>query len=323
MTRINYQQDDATIYRKARSHVWSRLIFTYILLTGYFIAVYFLLHRDFFAIDQTQISSFFLLILSAGQLLLYLILFLMLAGGSKIFRVFYWICFVFELALIILPGYYLINDMSHFFAYAALIGCMLVKLIILYALGNSLSSNSWCRVYFDHVLEIDEDYKEDEDEIFQPIQKPSSDSRPVKAKPEEPEYEDEPYTFPQVSVRLGICIYGSLMLFPIAVQIFSSFFVSNDLQTVFATKDIFILSIVSAVIWTVPVFFLYYDHPYSKRIVLGCILAEAIALCAYLPTFIGYVTSGDYPIRVYILFVLVDLIRYFGIWFSLKPLIKA
>ncbi len=323
MARINYQQDDATIYRKARARVWSRLIFTYIVLIGYFIAVYFLLHRDFFAIDQTRISSFFLLILSAGQLVLYLILFLMLAGGSKIFRVFYWICFAFEMALIILPGYYLINDMSHFFTYAAMIGCMLVKVILLYALGRSLSANSWCRVYFDHVLEVDEDQEESEEEIFQPIQKPSSKPRPVKPQPKEAEYEEEPYTFPQVSVRLGICIYGSLMLFPIVVQIFSGFFVSNDLQTVFATKDIFILSIASAVIWTIPVFFLYYDHPYSKRIILGCVLAEAIALCAYLPTFIGYITSGDYPIRVYILFVLVDLIRYFGIWFSLKPLIKA
>ena len=53
-------------------------------------------------------------------------------------------------------------------------------------------------------------------------------------------------TLPQLSVRLGIIIYGELILFPILIQIFSNLFASLDMQKVFATKDMFMLCIFTA-----------------------------------------------------------------------------
>lgn len=321
MEKFNYQQEDALIYQKAKNRVRLRLWFSYAFMIAYFIGVWFLLHLDFFNIQESQVSNTLLLVLGGCQLLLYLILFLMLSGGSKIFRIFYWICYGFELALLLVPGYYLLQDFSHFLIYGALAGCMLIKLVVLSALGNALKHNRWSRIFFDYVIEIEEDdYTARDDEIFAPIRQTVSKPEPETYEEEEDLPQAEPYTLPQISVRLGICVYASLMVFPILVQIFSSFLLSNDLQTVFATKDIFILCIVSAVIWTVPVFFMYYNHPYSKRIVLGCIIAEVIALAAFMPRFIGYITSGDYPIRVFILFSIIDALRYVCLVIALRPL---
>lgn len=320
MEKINYQQDDATIYKKAKTRVLIHLWLSYLLMVLYFTGVWFLLHLDFFSIQESQLSNTLLIVLAAGQLILYLILFLMLSGGYKVFRIFYWICYVFEIGLLAIPGYYLFEDLSKFLVYGTLIGCMLIKLIFLSTLGSYLKQNRWAKVFFDYVIEIEEDeYDPQEEELFEPI-------RSTYQEPEteiEEEYEEkEPYTLPQISIRLGIAVYASLMIFPIVVQIFSSFFVSNDLKTVFATKDIFMLCIISAVIWTIPVFFMYYNHPASKKILLGCTLAEGISIVAFLPRFIGYITSNDYPIRVFILFILVDILRYIILYIALRPISK-
>ena len=157
MEKINYQQDDATIYKKAKTRVLIRLWISYLLLLLYFIGVWALLHMDFFAIQESQLSNTLLIVLAAGQLILYFILFLMLSGGYKVFRIFYWICYVFEIALLMVPGYYLINDLSSILVYGALIGCMLVKLIFLSALGSYLKQNRWAKVFFDYVIEIEDD----------------------------------------------------------------------------------------------------------------------------------------------------------------------
>ena len=157
MEKINYQQDDATIYKKAKTRVLIRLWVSYLLLLLYFIGVWALLHMDLFAIQESQLSNTLLIVLAAGQLILYFILFLMLSGGYKVFRIFYWICYVFEIALLMVPGYYLINDLSSILVYGALIGCMLVKLIFLSALGSYLKQNRWAKVFFDYVIEIEDD----------------------------------------------------------------------------------------------------------------------------------------------------------------------
>ena len=320
---MNYQQKDAILYQKAKTRTSIRLFFSYIFLVLYFVGSFFLLNLDFL---DNPLPPLFLIILAGGQLVLYLILFLMLVSGAKVFRIFYWICFFFEFLLVALPVYYLIQDIPSFMFYAAWIGCMLIKLIFLYAVGHSLGHNRWSKILYDHVVEIDEESEEEEygeydqeEELYEPIKKPVY----PKYEYEEKDYEAEPYTLPQVSVRLGICIYASLMVFPIVVQIFSNFFVSNDLQTVFATKDIFILSIITAVIWTIPIFFMYYNHPYSKRILIGCAIGEIISLAAYMPKFIGYITSGAYPIRVFILFAIVELVRYAILLWALRPLTKT
>ena len=116
-------------------------------------------------------------------------------------------------------------------------------------------------------------------------------------------------TLPQLSIRLGIIIYGELIVFPILVQIFSNLFESLDMQQVFATKDIFILCIFTAFIWTIPLFYMYYNQRATKKIITGCMLGELIRILIYLPTFMGYYNSKDYAMRVFIFFAILDIIR--------------
>ena len=128
---------------------------------------------------------------------------------------------------------------------------------------------------------------------------------------EEDEYvvEKAPMTLPQLSVRLGIIIYGELILFPILIQIFSNLFASLDMQKVFATKDIFMLCIFTAYIWTIPLFYMYYNQKATKKIIACCMIGEFIRILVYLPTFMNYYKSQEYPLRVFIFFVILDLIR--------------
>ena len=116
-------------------------------------------------------------------------------------------------------------------------------------------------------------------------------------------------TLPQLSVRLGIIIYGELILFPILIQIFSNLFASLDMQKVFATKDIFMLCIFTAFIWTIPLFYMYYNQKATKKIIACCMIGEFIRILVYLPTFMNYYKSQEYSLRVFIFFVILDLIR--------------
>jgi hypothetical protein len=86
----------------------------------------------------------------------------------------------------------------------------------------------------------------------------------------------------------------------------------------------FIACMVSALVWTLAVFFLYYNNPKSKMVVYGCIASEVIRIALYLPVFIGYIRSDNisYPLRAYIFFIILDLLRYFLIYFNIKPIFQ-
>lgn len=323
---------DQKIYKKAKSRVIFHLVFSMILMILYFIGVYFVLNIDFLKVTNTNINSV-VITLGASQICLFLLIFLLLSFGKKIFRIFYWLAFILTLALYYIPVRYALNDMAHILTYATMLGFMFIKTLFLIQLGSYLKNNKWARVYYDWVIDVYE-----EEYIEPPTRK--IDPRPTKKQEvyyetppqqyqtyeqEEEDYEDyeeEPYTQPQVSIRLGICVYASLMIFPIFIQIFSNYFSSYDLQTVFATKDMFMLCIFSALVWTVPIFYLYYDHPYSKRIVLVCAILEILCILFYAPKFIGYYIDQDpkYPLRVFILFAIIDCVRYAALVFALKPL---
>lgn len=326
---------DQMIYQKAQRRVIFHLVFSLFLLILYFIGVYFVLNIDFLKISGSSLNNV-IIALGAAQICLFGLLFLLLSFGKKIFRIFYWFGFLLTLGLFYVPIKYALDDMANILTYATLAGFMFIKTMFLIQLGSYLKRNKWARIFFDWTIDV---YEEEEETYVPPVQtKKRPISQPKQKRPQyvqestyiEEEYEEEsqekePYTQPQISIRLGICVYASLMIFPIIVQIFSNFFSSYDLQSVFATKDMFMLCIFSALVWTIPVFYLYYDHPYAKRIVLICILLEALCILFYLPKFIGYYTAEDpkYPLRVFILFVIVDAIRYGVLLFSLKPLTQV
>ncbi|WP_181990229.1 MULTISPECIES: hypothetical protein [Holdemanella] len=193
---------------------------------------------------------------------------------------------------------------------------MLVKTMALSQIGGYLKNNRWCKIYYDHTIELD-----DEDDDWVEKQTKNVDYNKIKEKyakemeqdeqDDEDEYETEkaPMTLPQLSIRLGIIIYGELILFPILIQIFSNLFESMDMQKVFATKDIFVLCIFTAFIWTIPLFYMYYNQKATKKIIACCMIGELIRILVYLPSLMKYYNSHEYSIRVFIFFILIDIIR--------------
>ncbi len=308
------QEENLILYQKAKHKITIHLILYFILLCIYFLAMSYLFSSmEFLKVDNSAFKSM-LIKLGTGQILLYGITFLLLSTGKKWFKILYWIDVVISLLLIYFPIKMLMTNLSMLLPFFVLIACMLIKTIVLCQIGGYLKHNRWCKIYYDHTIELD-----DEDDDWVEKQTKNVDYEKIKDKYEkefeESDQEDEyvtekaPMTLPQLSIRLGIIIYGELMLFPILIQIFSNLFESLDMQKVFATKDIFMLCIFTAFIWTIPLFYMYYNQKSTKKIIACCMLGEIIRILLYLPKFMGYYKSNEYSIRVFIFFVIVDIIR--------------
>ena len=308
------QEENLILYQKAKHKITIHLILYFILLCIYFLAMSYLFSSmEFLKVDNSAFKSM-LIKLGTGQILLYGITFILLSTGKKWFKILYWIDVVISLLLIYFPVKMLMTNLSMLLPFFVLIACMLIKTIVLCQIGGYLKHNRWCKIYYDHTIELD-----DEDDDWVEKQTKNVDYEKIKDKYEkefeESDQEDEyvtekaPMTLPQLSIRLGIIIYGELMLFPILIQIFSNLFESLDMQKVFATKDIFMLCIFTAFIWTIPLFYMYYNQKSTKKIIACCMLGEIIRILLYLPKFMGFYKSNEYSIRVFIFFVIVDIIR--------------
>lgn len=308
------QEENLILYQKAKHKITIHLILYFILLCIYFLAMSYLFSSmEFLKVDNSAFKSM-LIKLGTGQILLYGITFILLSTGKKWFKILYWIDVVISLLLIYFPIKMLMTNLSMLLPFFVLIACMLIKTIVLCQIGGYLKQNRWCKIYYDHTIELD-----DEDDDWVEKQTKNVDYEKIKDKYEkefeESDQEDEyvtekaPMTLPQLSIRLGIIIYGELMLFPILIQIFSNLFESLDMQKVFATKDIFMLCIFTAFIWTIPLFYMYYNQKATKKIIACCMLGEIIRIMLYLPKFMGYYQSNEYSIRVFIFFVIIDIIR--------------
>lgn len=314
--------NDIKMIKRAKFSVRAHLFLAFLFLCGYFLTCKYVFEHPFF---QTGDSRFIrlLYLMGFGQLALYGIIFFLLSFQKKIFRWLYWLFFLWTAMLLALPVYLFLEDMPHMFTYIALGCAMFVKVLFLLNVGLYLHRNSKCQIFFgsekinEYIQQI---------QPIHPIQRVQPDQYTNSYEEYEEQEEDtiEEFTYPQLSIRLAICVYASLMGFPILVQIFSGFFQSLDMQSVFATKDMFIACIITAMVWTIPIFYLYFDHPYSKRIILVCIAIEFIRVLAYIPKFIDYYNSTTtiYPLRAFILFGLVDLVRYIILFYTLSPIFK-
>ncbi len=54
---------------------------------------------------------------------------------------------------------------------------------------------------------------------------------------------------------------------------------------------------------------MYYNQKATKKIIACCMIGEFIRILVYLPTFMNYYKSQEYSLRVFIFFVILDLIR--------------
>ncbi|MDD7281875.1 hypothetical protein [Floccifex sp.] len=296
---------DQIIYEKAKKIVNRNHWTVFFIVLIYFITFYLIFQLKFmeqvqFAIHSVLIASFL------SELCLYGLLFTLLSTGKKFARWLYSLGNLYSFALLFIPAYYLINDYFHIIPYIIWIVALFIKNIGLLKYGGYLRNNRWAKVYYDHEIEIEDD--EDIENYYLKSKNKTKD--------------EEPFTLPQLCLRLGICVYGSLLVFPIFMQIFASLFESNDLQSVFAIKDMFLFCIYSAVIWTIPIFLFYYSHPFSKKSVGLCFILECVRILFYAKTLFQYFTQNLYPVRVYIFFIIVDIIRYILILISIYPIFK-
>ena len=310
------QEQNLILYQKAKQKITIHLILYFAILCIYFFLMAYLFSNiEFLKVNDPSFHSM-LLKLTAGQIILYGITFVLLSLGNKWFRILYWIDLVITLLLIYFPIHLLLSNLKNILPFFILVACMLVKTIVLCQIGGYLRNNRWCKIYYDHTIELD-----DEDDDWVEKQTKNVDYNKIKEKyakemeqdeqDDEDEYETEkaPMTLPQLSIRLGIIIYGELILFPILIQIFSNLFESMDMQKVFATKDIFVLCIFTAFIWTIPLFYMYYNQKATKKIITCCMIGELIRILVYLPSLMKDYNSHEYSIRVFIFFILIDIIR--------------
>lgn len=310
------QEENLILCQKAKHKITMRFIIYFTILCIYFLSMAYLFsNMDFLKVNDSTFQSM-LVKLSTGQIFLYGITFILLSTGKKWFRILYWIDILISFLLIYFPIHLLLSNLNSILPFFILVAFMLLKAVALCQVGGYLKNNRWCKIYFDHTIELD-----DEDDDWVEKQTKNVNYEKIKSKFEK-EFEDNdqeedeeyvtekaPMTLPQLSVRLGIIVYGELILFPILIQIFSNLFESMDMQKVFATKDIFVLCIFTAFIWTIPLFYMYYNHKYTKKIIACCMLGEIIRILVYLPTFMKYYNSHEYSIRVFVFFILIDFIR--------------
>ncbi len=316
MNTENLSQDEKIIL-KAEKRVKLKISFIFILLILFHCLLISGFYLGYLETDVGNIYSI-LLLMASSEICLFGFNGILLGFGKKIFRFLYGIVPLFSLVMIGIPALYAFNDLANIVTYVLWILLLLIKTFLLISFGKSLKTNKWCKILFDWVLELEEGQEEEDIEHIY-----LSDEKPKRIEMEDyEEEEEEPYTLPNLSLRLGICIYVSLVLFPIFTQFFQNFFASSDLQSVFATKDQFILCIFTAMIWTIPLFFYYYNHPKSKLVTFLCIVLELIRLISYGARFMGYIQSNMYPFRVYLAFIFINLLRYAWLIISIKPIFK-
>lgn len=362
----NSAMDDLKIYKKAQKHVKASLILFFIMLLAMIVGTWFLLHISLFQVSSSSFNTK-LLLTSLCQVLVFGSLYYLLFKGIKSARIFYWVAVLGNICLLYFPIVSYFENPSGIYTWLAWVACLIIEDVLLYNTGMYFYQNHSCKIYYDHVIEIDEDdahwYEETmEVPVVENKVKPERESGYAKMSSQEsyisenktqPEqksessYDSYAYQTPPIpstpsantapkkkmslrtklqrlSVKLGICVYGEMILFPIIVSLFSDYFASTDMKSVFATRDIFILCILSSFIWTIAIFFLYYASSQSRKIILLCWAGEIAVNVWYLPKLYNYFISSTpaYPTQVFLFFIILDVIRYILIILVLSPVFQ-
>ncbi len=325
---IIYTMNDILIYKKSKNRVIAHEICYFIFICAWNMLTYYVLSLDFFS---NSVFAYTYVGIGLAQTLIFGVAFGLLLTGKKWSRIIYWVAFAGNLALFYIPIKALLNNLAQFMTYGACLGLMFIEMLILFKVGLYFYQNPYCRIFYDHIVseELEEKFAAQARERKLTLQETAVTNmagRQLQETVEEQEIveeqeQPEPLTYPQLALRLGICVYGELVVFPILCAVFSNYFASYNLQEVFALKDMFMLCIFSAFIWTIPVFYLYYDQPRSKMIAWICIAIEILIMIWTGFRLYGYFDSGTYPLRAILLFAAFDLVRYIVLFVFVKPVL--
>jgi hypothetical protein len=319
--------NDLKLYRRARRHVFFRLILYFLFLCLYAAGEDYVLNLNFFQMESAGIHNLFMALM-LGEIFAYLLIFLVLSSGIKWTRWLYWPVYLGSMAVFLIPLQRLMDNAGYVPLYLAWLFFLFIKSFILLQMGLYFFRNEYCRIFYEHVVpasyEEDEEEEEEEEEAEPYIQSEESSSVPSLSL-KDLEAEDVPsgvLTRPQMAWRLGLVVYGELIVFPILVQVFASHFASMNMQNVFATRLIFIECIFTAFVWTIPVFFLYFNQRQADKTVWACLAAEILFDIWVVLQLKAYWATGDYSSKVFIFFGIVNVIRYIillaGAWPAFK-----
>lgn len=143
----------------------------------------------------------------------------------------------------------------------------------------------------------------------------------MKAEKEQEEKRRISATYPRMAIRLAVVVYGELVIFPLVVHLFSDFFVSMDNTSTFAQSLMFTVCILTAVVWTIPIFFLYLKQPGVKKALQAGLVLQICVILFEAYSLWNYSQNPDiqYATKVFIYFGVLELVRYLLLFFGARP----
>lgn len=313
MDMNNVNSENKQYLERAKAYNRRQMIFTYGVIIVSFILSQVVIRLPFFAVENKTFLNIFLM-MSVMEVIIYAAVFYLLNTGAAVYRYIYWIALFISFSMILYPLSNAFSDLMKGIPYLLVVMIMLGKCYALYKEAIYLMQNPNAQYIYDRVLFVDEIENEKpvttkpktSSHKAMPTIRKGTDGIPVY-------YEDASYT--KLSTRIAMIVYGSLMLFPVIIQIFHNLFVSFDFQSNFALRGMFGACVVSALSWTIAIFYMYYNQPQSKMIVRICWVIEVIRVIYYSTVLYGYLQSDNYPLRAFILFILLDALRYAGLYY--------
>lgn len=334
-------------YQKAQSKVILRLVIFFLFLSVYFVGMIWFFDQPFF-LKSNQLEFVYLMEIMIEAVVV-LLDFFVVAAGRSYSRGFLWILVVGECLLPLIPMYLFFYERSYLLLEFAWFLLLSLKAYCFYLLANWMNNNEWADFYFINgktrkkrpSSSLEQSLYE-ESLSYQQAQAESMYQEPVyEPEPEEIPVQNEPPVVPetiveqtivhevkvkkvpnysQLAIRLGIMIYGQLVVFPMIIQVFQDFFVSVDNRYVFGMRWMFNDCLTSALLWTWSLFFLFLNMKSSKKVVTLTFVLQAIATLFFMYDLYTIFTGAtEYPLTVYIYLIILDVIRLTLITWAIAP----
>ena len=209
---IIYCMNDILIYKKSKNRVIAHEIFYFIFICAWNMLTYYVLSLDFFS---NSVFAYTYVGIGLAQTLIFGVAFGLLLTGKKWSRIIYWVAFAGNLALFYIPVKALLNNLAQFMTYGACLGLMFIEMLILFKVGLYFYQNPYCRIFYDHIVseELEEKFAVQVRERKLTLQETAVTNKAgqpqetiVEQESVEEQEQPEPLTYPQLALRLGICV---------------------------------------------------------------------------------------------------------------------
>ncbi|MDE5758468.1 MAG: hypothetical protein K2H85_07630, partial [Allobaculum sp.] len=156
-------QDDLKLFKRAKRRVNAMLVFSYLLLGLWNVAIYFLITQPLFE----RPHSFLILYLTSmlAQMIVSMMIFFALSEGKPKLRILLILGILAQIGWCGFLVYDLVQAKSFILFYVIWIAMELVPVFYLLWLRGWLKNSWWARIFFDHVIELEDD---EEEQIFEP-----------------------------------------------------------------------------------------------------------------------------------------------------------